>query len=324
MTSREDKSYAKWVVDDVGHRSKRYHATDPADDAIVCTCGKEQYPRGRLLPFRLHIAEVHRVLSLLHEEELAFLDPAPWACVLYALRMAASIDDVEADTGFVVDTMVFALCEVTIDYEDGQSEMASKYVAAATVFNFLWQAYEAAVSETAPDELRRLAKETRFGERGRRLLEARPGLTARLHGTTDLVKLALWHCRTGGLMDERCERVVAKYGDSCLVAAAELAREFRNFLFHGGDEAPGHEDWSWDGRQAGRCRIHRFYSIGRLVLYLIHAMALIAHEADVDPIEYGSEDDEMTPCEVLERLQFKGPGVWPPLRQRPPHDAGES
>ena len=74
--------------------------------------------------------------------------------------------DVEADTGFVVDTMVFALCEVTIDYENGQSEMASKYVAAATIFNFLWQAYEAAVSRTAPDELRRLAKEWRSGSAG--------------------------------------------------------------------------------------------------------------------------------------------------------------
>lgn len=323
MSSRKDKTYTKWVVDEAGRRSKRYHATDPADDAVVCTCGNQQCPRGRLLQFRMHIAEVHRVLSRLHEDELAFLDPAPWASVLYALRMAASIEDVEADTGFVVDTMVFALCEVTIDYEDGQSEMASKYVAAATVFNFLWQAYEAAVSETAPDELRRLAKETRFGERGRRLLEARPELATRLHGTTDLVKLALWQCRTGELMDERCDRVVAKFGDTSLVAAAELAREFRNFLFHGGDEAPGHEDWAWGGEQAGRCRIHRFYSVSRLVLYLIQAMALIAHEADVDRIEYGSEDDEMTPCEVLERLQFKGPGVWPPLDPGAVHQAGK-
>ncbi|RYG71129.1 hypothetical protein EON80_05750 [bacterium] len=33
--------------------------------------------------------------------------------------MAASIDDVEADTGYVEDPMVFAVCEPTIDYEYG-------------------------------------------------------------------------------------------------------------------------------------------------------------------------------------------------------------
>ena len=42
-------------------------------------------------------------------------------------------------------------------------------------------------------------------------------------------------------------------------------------------------------------------------------MALITHDKDAERIEYGSEDDKPTPSEVLERLQFNGPGVWPPL-----------
>jgi hypothetical protein len=316
---RDEKSYAKWVRGENGHLTKRYHAIDPAEHAVVCTCGRDGCHRARLLPFREHIAELYRVIRDIHEEEIAVCDPSRWESVLYGLRMAASIDDVEADTGYVEDPMVFTLCEPTIDYEYGQSEMASKYVAAATIFNFLWQAYEATVSETASDELKRLIKEQRFGERGRRLLESRPELSQRFRGVSDLVKLALTHCRMGELMTERCERVEQKYGNSTLVAAAELAREFRNFLFHGGDESPGHEDWV--DVATSRCRIYRFYSVSVLILYLIQAMAWIDHESDDERTEYGSEDEALTPREIFERLQFRGPGIWPPLKGEMPATA---
>ena len=103
--------------------------------------------------------------------------------------MAASIEDVVADTGFVEDPLVFEMCEPTIDYENAQSEMASKYVAGATIFNFLWLAYESAVALTAPNELVGLLKEERLGERGRRLFEARPDLSVRFIGLRDLVRL---------------------------------------------------------------------------------------------------------------------------------------
>lgn len=184
-------SYAKWTRDEQGQLVKRYWATDPADLAVVCTCGREGCHRVRLLGFRDHIAELYRILLKVNEEEIAFDEPSGWESVLYGLRMAASIQDVEADTGYVEDPMILALCEPTIAYERGQSEMASKYVAGATVFNFLWQAYEAVVSAVAPDELRGLAKQQRFGERGRRLLETRPDLTAHFRGCGDLVKVAL-------------------------------------------------------------------------------------------------------------------------------------
>lgn len=306
-----DISYAKWVRDERGELVKRYWATDPADSAVVCTCDREGCHRVRLLGFREHVAELHRVLLKVNEEEIAFNEPSGWESVLYGLRMAASIEDVEADTGYVEDPMVFALCEPTIDYERGQSEMASKYVAGATIFNFLWQAYEAIVSVTAPDELRGLAKQQRFGERGRRLLETRPDLTARFRGCGDLVKVALLQCRKGGRIVERCDRIEEKFGRNDLVAAAEVAREFRNFLFHGGDEAPAHEDWG--DVVTSRCRIYRFYSVSRLVLYLIQAMCWIVHHDLTEVHEYGSDCDELTAAEIFERLQFMGPRIWPPL-----------
>lgn len=297
-------SYAKWILDDRGVKKKRYTAIDPAQSAIVCTCGREGCHRARLLDFREHIAEIYHVLLKLHGEEIASWEPCRLSSVLYGLRMAASVEDVEADTGFVEDPMVFALCEPTIDFESGQSEIASKYVAAAAIFNFLWYAYEAMVSLTAPDELIRMNKEQRYGERGRRLLEARPQLTAHFLGISDLVKLTLLQCRKGGLMDERCDRVEAKHGSNSLIAAAEIVREFRNFLFHGGDEAPGHEDWS--DVVTSRCRIFRFYSVSRLLLYLIQSMLWIVHAGTPTRFEYGPNDDKLTACEIFERLQFKG------------------
>lgn len=312
---KKEVSYAKWVRDDRGELVKRYWAIDPGDEAVVCTCERDGCHRSRLLSFREHIAELYRVLLRTTEDEIGFADPSLWESVLYGLRMAASIEDVEADTGFVEDPMVFALCEPTIDYERGQSEMASKYVAAAAVFNFLWQAYEAAVSVTASDELRTLAKQERFGERGRRLLETRADLSGRFRGIGDLVKVALLQCRKGGRMDERCDRVEQKYGGDDLIAAAEMAREFRNFLFHGGDEAPAHEDWG--DAIVSRCRIYRFYSVSRLTLYLVQAMCWINHDSETELFEYGSECDELTAREMFERLQFKGPGVWPPVDPRP-------
>ena len=112
-------------------------------------------------------------------------------------------------------------------------------------------------------------------------------------------------------MEERCEQIQERYGKAGLVTAAELAREYRNFVVHGGDEVPQHEKWG--DVVTARCRIYRFYSVGRVVLYLIQAMCWIVHEKDQKFHEYGSDDDAMTACEVFERLQYIGPGIWPPL-----------
>ena len=106
-------------------------------------------------------------------------------------------------------------------------------------------------------------------------------------------------------MDERCDAVAARFGTSGLVAAAELAREFRNFVFHGGDEAPAHSDWSEESDGGSQPRILRFYSVSRLLLYLIQAMAWIMYEKDARRFEIAPYDEQMTPCQILARLQFR-------------------
>jgi hypothetical protein len=216
--------------------------------------------------------------------------------------MAASIEDVTADIGYVEDPMVYALCEPTIDYDNAESEMASKYVAGATVFNFLWQAYEAAVASTVPSEFPKLLKEARLGERGRRLFEARSEMSGLFPGLSEIVGLAFFQCERGELFTDRLKRVKERFTARDLVVAAELCREFRNFLFHGEDQSPSHEDWG--SAVISRCRLYRFYTISRLLLILIQALTWIGLADDVALAR--EEDDAPVSCrKVLETLQFR-------------------
>lgn len=186
--------------------------------------------------------------------------------------------------------MVFAVCEPTIDYENGRSEMASKYVAGLSIFSFLWAAYEATVGLTAPNEHRRLLNELRFGERGRKLFESRPTLSIRFEGLSDLCKLAEHHCKRGGLMGERVDKMRSKYAGRDFVFAAEMSREFRNFVFHGQDSVPAHEDWG-DSVES-RARLARFYSVGRLVLLSIQALVVSFIEESGWQPSAAEDDDE--------------------------------
>lgn len=301
----EEKSYNRYTTSADGTRTLRYRAIDPADDAMRCTCGKPGCTWARFLPFRDHITRLHDALSQIASEELAVSEPHGWMGALYGLRIAASIEDVEADTGFVENPEVFALCETTIDYENAQSEMASKYVAGAAIFNFLWLAYEAAVSETASAELVRLQKEKRLGERGRRIFESRNALSARFHGLSEVVRAASCQCRNGERMDARLDALLAKFPGYDLVAAAELVREFRNFLFHGEDEVPHHEDWG--DSTISRCRLYRFYSVSRLLLYLIQACLWIEVGESNNSMQFGFSSRSFQPRQWLERLQFRDP-----------------
>jgi hypothetical protein len=298
----EERSYARHSRSADGTEVSRYAAIDPADEAICCTCGKPECPRARLLPFREHVAELHKVLSRLVEEEMLVSKSSGWMGVLYGLRMAASIEDVAANTGYVEDPGLFYLCEATVDYENAQSEMASKYVAGATIFNFLWQAYESAVALTAPNELARLLKEQHLGERGRRLFEARPELPERFPGLKELISVALFQCRRGDLFDSRLDKLTIRFAGQDFVTAAELGREFRNFLFHGEDRVPPHEDWS--SAVISRCRLYRFYTVSRLLLYLLQALAWVEVGEVADFMEFWSDREDLPPRRALEQLQF--------------------
>ena len=151
------------------HRVKNIEkpaAIDPAIDTFVCGCGKPTCLFSRLHPFRDHIAELYRVISACETE--GCFEGESWNAVLYSLQMAASIQDVNADTGYVDNTQSVMFCSRAAEYENKKSDVACKYVAAFSIFTFLWAAYAGAVERALPNELKRLSAEGKFGERARR------------------------------------------------------------------------------------------------------------------------------------------------------------
>jgi len=196
--------------------------------------------------------------------------------------------------------------------------MASKYVAAASISSFLWNAYEAAVGATAVDELRGLLKDGRLGERGRRLFESRPALSSHFEGLHELVGLAIYWCKLGGRFEQRLSKIQGRFSERNLVIAAELCREFRNVVFHGEDEVPEHPEWG-EARVA-RARLYRFYVLGRLLLYLIQALAWISVLPGSDCLDWGDDDNDErlgAPREVLATVQFASLESTASRRSRP-------
>src|SRR5208283_1203098 len=111
-----------------GEHRLKYTALDPAKETFICNCGKPTCLFSRLQPFREHIALLYRAIAACEAEDCFKQDG--WRTVLYPLQMAASLEDVYADTAYVDDTQSTFYCSSVADYETARSEMASKYVAA--------------------------------------------------------------------------------------------------------------------------------------------------------------------------------------------------
>jgi hypothetical protein len=207
--------------------------------------------------------------------------------------MAASIGDIEADTAYVDDTQSALYCESVAAYDAAKTETARQYVAGLTVFTFIWAAYEAAVAGTRAGHLVGLHRAARNGERGRRLFEDFPADFPTLETLSNVGRLAEVLCKRGDLFDERLKKLRDKTIAYDFVFSAEICREFRNFVVHGEDKAPEHEDWHY-GRQPGEsiARIRRFYAIGRLLLLMIQALARAGiAKGKNEEIEWGVDDD---------------------------------
>lgn len=285
----------------------RYTALDPADEATECKCGKPGCFAANLFPFREHIARLYRAIAACEQHNRFAHDG--WDRVLYPLQMAAAIDDVHADSGFVDDSDSVTYCSSAADFDAAQTEMASKYTAAASIFSFLWMGYESAVQASQPHVLKGVLKDGRLGERGRRLVDEYSELFPGITGLPIVVRFAERLCERGKLFDARLTRIRSKISERKMVFGAELAREFRNFVVHGEDEVPQHDAWDWGGPLGqGTARIHRFYAVGRLLLLLIQAHASAAITTKADPIGHGTDDDGETlfvvPRELLADLHL--------------------
>lgn len=136
---------------DVGTKPK---AIDPATELhalSACKCGKPNCRWRALRPFRQHIKRLFQAIAIKHvRERLASGDPeVSWEATLFSLQMAASLEDASANTAYVDDSDAIVYCGSAWDFEELSSEIAAKYVAGLSIFNFLWSAYENAVKAAA-------------------------------------------------------------------------------------------------------------------------------------------------------------------------------
>ena len=242
----------------------KYRAIDPADRYVKCGCGKADCWTTQLVPLREHMVLLFRaIVSCGFEEQFVGFSRAddPWPGVIYALQMAASLDDVFADPSHVDDSDAASWCEPAWENDEEAREGASKYAAALITFNFAWNAYEAAI-ETSVDGL---FPKDKVPVRGRRLFQTEPQLSDGINLLDISYRVARQLCVRLPILKDDIERIETKYNLSGASAAAELGRIFRNYIVHGADPMPVHSS-------GAACA--RFYSVTRLLLLLIQSLVL--------------------------------------------------
>lgn len=259
----------------------KYRAIDPADRYVKCGCGRSDCWTAQLVPLREHMTLLFRaIVSAGYSEQFFGFERAddPWPGVIYALQMAASIDDVFADPSHVDDSDAASWCNPAWEHDEEEQEAASKYAAALVTFNFAWSAYEAAI-ETSADGL---FPKDKVPVRGRRLFQAEPQLGDSIPLLGVSYRVARQICiRLPGLK-ANIENVEAKYKLSGASAAAELGRIFRNYIVHGADPMPAHNSGA---------AYARFYSVTRLVLLLIQSLLLRRVKNTNQPIPLSVNQD---------------------------------
>jgi len=126
----------------------RYTAIDPADHYVTCNCGRPECWTRELRPIRDHMRALIHALSSCGIEDLLDGGTNPWPGTLYSLQMAGSIEDIFVDPSFIDESESALWCSSAWEFDEDQREQASKYVAALTVFNFSWIAYESAIEDS--------------------------------------------------------------------------------------------------------------------------------------------------------------------------------
>ncbi|WP_029911662.1 hypothetical protein [Caulobacter sp. UNC358MFTsu5.1] len=184
-----------------------------------------------------------------------------WPGVIDALQMAASIDDVFTNPAYVDDSDAFMFCESVADFDDRQSEYSAKYTAAMIVFNFVWNAYEAAIEISAGSAF----PKDKTPVRARRLFAAEPELDLLVTGFAMSHGVAHNICGHIRELAPDVAAIKAKYKLKGAAAAAELCRLFRNYIVHGRDVTPTTESY---------IPARRFYAVVRLLLLLIQLLVM--------------------------------------------------
>jgi len=265
---------------DNGELKIRYTAIDPADKYVTCNCGKPDCWTKQLRPIREHIRSLIHTLSSCGAKELLDGGVDPWPGTLYSLQMAASIEDIFVDPSFIDESEAAFWCSSAWEYDEEQREQASKYVAALTVFNFVWIAYESAIE----DALGASFSKDKLPVRARKHLQGA--------NDPDVTKIPAFSAsyKTAKHISERIAAIrpeiadiEGKYKLNGAAAAAELVRIFRNHVVHGRDGTP---------LSTGSTMVSHFYSMSRLLLLLVQIVAVHALREKGRNIPLSLVDDE--------------------------------
>lgn len=242
----------------------RFTAIDPAIQFLTCSCGKPDCQIQSLRGLREHISALFRaIVSCGHEEAFSDFDRSddPWPGVVYALQMAASIEDIFADPSYVDDSDAASWCRPAWERDEEDRETASKYAAALITFNFVWAAYEAAIEASAGS----LYSKDKIPVRGRKVLLSEQAIVDSMPSFPYIYRLARFCCLKAPKLQQTISEGEKKYGLAGAAAAAELGRLFRNYIVHGNDPPPQH---------AHNLEFFRFYAVSKMLLVLIQILLL--------------------------------------------------
>lgn len=258
----------------------RYTAVDPADKYVTCNCGKPDCWTKDLRPIREHMRALIHALSSCGVAGLLQGGVDPWPGTLYSLQMAASIEDIFVDPSFIDESEAAFWCSSAWEFDEEQREQASKYVAALTVFNFVWISYESA----AEDAIGNLFQKDKLPVRARKYLHDKVDTDVKkIPAFLASYKAARHICRRITSIAGEIDNIEGKYKLDGAAAAAELARIFRNHVVHGRDGTP---------LSTGSSMVSHFYSISRLLMLLIQILAMHALREKSKNIPLSLIDDE--------------------------------
>lgn len=215
-------------------------------------------------PFREHIANlIHGIFSAGHFGLIDGCDDTqyPWPGVTFPLQMAASIEDVFADPSYIDESDAGLYCESAWDRDEEDRDAASEYVAALTIFNFVWMAYEDAIRQSSILDFKR----EKLPVQARKHFAKHASLIDHIPALSYLYRIARKCCLNAEPLADEVTAIETKYQLTGASAAAELGRVFRNYVVHGSDPIPldGYPKY-WG--------IARFYTVSRMLLILIQCL----------------------------------------------------
>ncbi|MCC5968805.1 MAG: hypothetical protein JJU15_02550 [Pararhodobacter sp.] len=296
----------RYDLDDDGKPKLRYTAIDPMDRYVRCVCRNPDCWTNDLRPVREHMQAIIQAILSCGYRGLIDGGRNPWSGTVYALHMAVSIEDVFVDPSYIDESESALYCRPAWEYDEEQREQSSKYVAALSIFNFTWMAYEAAIenalgpkysNDKVPVQARKFFKNAD---------EQFWNAVLAFKGSYRVAKQI--SSRIPDLQGD-IELIETKYGLTGAAAAAELVRIFRNHIFHGKDSTP-----LW----GGLANVSHFYATTRLLLMLIQNLLLLkARDTESDiPLSLVIEEKDYKPARFLLLNLHRPEAQWPPNSTR--------